>query len=323
VISQGLNRAGGQAAVGLNPRTERVYDPELPLGTVRADGAGIVKVDAEGVPVTKLDAQGAGVVQLAAMQASASARRVFSPRSLGLEVWLRADIGITTVGGAVSVWANEGTAGGIFDFSQSVTTRRPTFNASDANFGSQPTLTGDGGDWLETSGSPTNLDLADGDDFTVLVVLRRTVAVGLDGVVGTSATTDPRFSLEPRVGGNSRITMQAGNGQQLVSIPRIFVDTVTVMRAQVTGAVSPALDAVQGFVDGTASVVSNHDHKELDVGASGREWEVLGAFSGGLTGAFNGQVAEVWMTKRLLTPLELTEGAEYLNTRYGLSVPAI
>lgn len=64
----------------------------------------------------------------------------FAPTSVsGLALWLRADMGVTTVAGPkVSAWADQ--SGFARDFAQAVDARRPGYTASSASFNGQPCL---------------------------------------------------------------------------------------------------------------------------------------------------------------------------------------
>lgn len=70
---------------------------------------------------------------------------VFLPTTLsGCVMWLRSDLGITTVSGKVSVWADQSGSGN--DVTQGTAGARPTYNTVDATFNSRPSLTFDGVD---------------------------------------------------------------------------------------------------------------------------------------------------------------------------------
>lgn len=56
--------------------------------------------------------------------------------------WVRADLGITTVSGAVSLWADQGSGGK--NYAQASGTLRPTYNTTDATLSNLATMTFDG-----------------------------------------------------------------------------------------------------------------------------------------------------------------------------------
>ncbi len=69
---------------------------------------------------------------------------ITSPLQLpGCQLWLRSDLGITTVTGNVSAWANQGTRGATMDAAQSTGANRPIYTASGGQ-NNLPYLTFDG-----------------------------------------------------------------------------------------------------------------------------------------------------------------------------------
>lgn len=68
-----------------------------------------------------------------------------------IAVWLRADKGITTSGGAVSQWDFEnGTFRGVDKVSQGTGANQPTHIVSDAAYNNRSVISFDGTDWLDT-----------------------------------------------------------------------------------------------------------------------------------------------------------------------------
>lgn len=94
------------------------------------------------------------------------------PFSLGnIELYLRADTGVTLNGSTVSAWADQSGYGR--NFSQGTSTKQPTYSSSDANFSNKPSISFDGSnDVLNTSAnfSPNST----GTGISVAIVYRST-----------------------------------------------------------------------------------------------------------------------------------------------------
>lgn len=103
------------------------------------------------------------------MHAATAARKPFDPRDvLGCQVWLRSDMGITTVSGAVSNWTNQGTLGSNGDASQTSAGIRPPYSSGGLN--GQPKLA--------FTAHALNWNYAQSGAKTVFVVIKLTAAAG-------------------------------------------------------------------------------------------------------------------------------------------------
>lgn len=107
------------------------------------------------------------------------------PYMTGLVAFYRASLGVTESGGAVSAWNDQsGTGDSNKNATQGTGSAQPTYVSSDAEFNNRATISGDGGDFLETGTWAASLAQA----CTVFVVCKRdsgAVAYAVDGLAET------------------------------------------------------------------------------------------------------------------------------------------
>lgn len=110
-----------------------------------------------------LDGPTASIAQTFAPWSQVATAADWSPLSLGsdLKLWLRSDLGITTVSGKVSNWADQSGNG----LSVSSTSNRPTYSASDSTINNRPSVQITSATWLFGAGT-----VASGTNPTVVIV---------------------------------------------------------------------------------------------------------------------------------------------------------
>jgi len=95
----------------------------------------------------------------------------FLPTDLAnLEAWYKADAGIITVSGAVSVWANQAPSGSAKDVTQGTAENRPAYGSTQLN--GIDVLSFDGGHFLRNTTPSEWKFLTDASDYTVIIVGR-------------------------------------------------------------------------------------------------------------------------------------------------------
>lgn len=126
----------------------------------------------------------------------------------GLVAWLRADVGVTVFGGAVSTWDPVGTAA---DFTQAVAGNRPASSEADANWNNRASVSFDT-DWLD-SGNPASFwnFLHNGSGMTVIAVFRATNNLLQQILLSTSQTGVANAGIALSYTGGT-VTFEVKNG---------------------------------------------------------------------------------------------------------------
>lgn len=254
------------------------------------------------------------------------------PGDLSPEWWLRADLGVTTSGGAVTEWVNQGSeANGTME---AAAARGPTFNSSDTNFNSQDSVSfiSANNDVMGSAGTGWWELAASDDDITWIFVIRPT-ATGSDGHV---IRTDNRGSAGH---GGWDATIHAANAEtdpssqflwmrawdadgDSISNPNsavMRVDTVYVLCFTITGSVTT--DTLDVYVNNWKATSATANVDAIDDGAYSDTLRLGGTSSS--VGDLDADIAECIMLKRALTAQEDADLAAYFNTRYGLNVSGI
>lgn len=228
----------------------------------------------------------------------------FSPDQIaGLTLWLDPTKGITTVSGKVSGWADQSVSGN--NASQATAANRPVFNASDATFGGQPSLSFDGAatfmSFLHTSPmiapctviacfAPNQAASTQGD----IIVDSNSTEVVLNGGATTNLTES-----------------YAGGSGVLVSELPIPVNTATVGAYTFSGALGATSQLYQNAP--FAPIASG-----MAIGAA--VGGTLNIGSAGGSGLFyKGKLAEVLVYNSALSTVQLRQVFAYLKAKYGVA----
>jgi hypothetical protein len=241
----------------------------------------------------------------------------------GLKVWLRADsvdtndpVQVRKSGGAILIrkWLDQSGHGN--HAIQSNEANQPAWRIAGA--GGKPSLKFDGAnDQLALPRPPAT------NSFCLLVVFRSSQAheIQSEGTAGTGGTTGQHYLFGARHGGDDR----SGSG--------LSVGTNGVAVYEHGSGYMPAL-AVASTPLGTGSVVVavNYSERAISLDVQGLEarggiisprFQVAAPFEigSGAYGAFGGDLAEVLMYDRALSPDERRGIARYLASRHGAPTP--
>jgi hypothetical protein len=230
---------------------------------------------------------------------------VFSPLDQSPALWLRGDLGVSLVGGAVATWADQSGNGN--NYTQSTSANRPT----PGTLSGQPCV-----QFTFASGQQHLL----GPSFSALtaahafVVVRlaadpSSFAAGLGGFwnFGSGAGADfipyppPDNRIYDGFGSTARKTTTATR-------PNMASDTRVYEVVSAAGEWTNKMDAVQLFTTGTNTV----GWRAVSSG--------LGATVSDLSVRMNGSIAEMLIFPSKRSAAELAQIYAYFNARYGLSL---
>ncbi|MEM8485676.1 MAG: T9SS type A sorting domain-containing protein [Bacteroidota bacterium] len=222
--------------------------------------------------------------------------------STNLDLWLKADAGVTESVGAVSAWADQSTNSN--NATQASGTLQPMYVANGLNF--NPALLFDGtDDYLDTA---LDINAGTAPDATIFAVYRTTAAAagpvwgefdgsgdrlirnhsGTDGEVGYGPTFDTALGLFP------------------TDVPTI-------------GTVQFDEDAASGsyvFGNGTQLLQFTADQDPT----TSNTFEIGGLGDDGVGGVFNGEIYEVVVHSQVMTTQEMHEVESYLAIKYGITL---
>jgi hypothetical protein len=222
----------------------------------------------------------------------------WTPRRYGadLDLWLRADLGVTLASG-VAAWADQSGKGR--HFSQGSTPNRLSHSASDAAFNNRAVLVGTGAGWLV--GPAWTL----AQPFTILLV----------AAAGSFVNWRTFFDANgvPRGG-----LVRAEPANLLAT----YAGTVNVTSASIA---SPSI--IAAIFDGTSSAhyVSSTTAGGLSSpGTDGFNTPLIGAGPGGIYPLQSvSKLAELVVVKRALTLADVKRFQRYARGRYGLAVTGL
>lgn len=142
------------------------------------------------------------IIRAGGMQgAEAGSASVITPKSIfgnSLELWLRADMGIT-IGTGVSAWADRSAKNDANrNVTQATDANQPTLNASDADFGGKPSVQSTSTQWLRSAGV---WSASISQPFSVFFVGKIVVA---GGVLFDGSATDSTLIYDPGAFANWR-----------------------------------------------------------------------------------------------------------------------
>lgn len=230
----------------------------------------------------------------------------WTPRRIGpdLKLWLRADLGITLVSGAVSVWADQ--SGNGHNFTQTTAANRFTYEP--AGFNGKASCFGDSSSVAKVMTGPDNAfsSMTSGEVF---IAMQKSA----DPSVGTGAgglwqfSTDGQASHVPFTDSNIYdgwgSSLRKATGNPTPSLANRVVYSVR----SAPNAWSNYIDGVQHFTTGTNTVAFP---AQTAIGGTGA------------VTAIDGRIAEVIIFKRVLTSAERTRVHTYFTSRYGIAMVA-
>jgi hypothetical protein len=225
-------------------------------------------------------------------------------RLTSLRAWYRSDLGITLSGSDVTAWADQSGIGNHLT-DGGVSARRPAYSASDAAFGSRPSLTFDGvAEYLSDAAFSLGGDTA----LCSIAMLYQQVGYTSGDVVviyNTGGNNRPVF-LQPATA-NALAWLPAGGATQSV--------TTTAFNDSIARLVIGTWDG------GTGRLYTGSTQEDSDVNA-GADFADGGAFAVGATTAgsvpASFRVAELIVQRAAMTEAERTALHAYAISRYGV-----
>lgn len=217
----------------------------------------------------------------------------------GLQLWLRADRGVTLVSGAVSQWNDySGTGDSNKNVTQSTSTKRPTPNTADANFNNQATLTFDGTDDYLVSGTWSS---ALSQPATWFAAYR----------AGSVATG--RSAFDGIASGNRHFTGNTGTD----GFVNMYAGTTVL-----AGAVNKASTKVYtcSVFNGASSALYVNDFSSSVASGNAGSHSLTGVTIGAnflTTGPIAGEIAEIIAYSGALNAAQRAQVQDYLTRRYG------
>lgn len=222
-----------------------------------------------------------------------------------LELWLRADLGITLNGSDVSAWADQsgssdnGGAGNHHP-AQGTAANQPPYNSSDAGYGGQPTLSFTGTRWLFSpvwTTAPTTV----GTFFIVC---------NFDGTAtGAAALCFNNSSV-------GTLYQTVGNDLRYYQGTDLIIDTASTRAAKHIWGVDRNGASSNVYEDNVTAIKSGNPNN------LGLNRIMVGSFDPVGTAPLIGTVAEIISVNRLATTAERTATMKYLGARYGITVGA-
>lgn len=226
-----------------------------------------------------------------------SSSAIWTPKSIsGLQLWLRADLGIT-IGTGVSAWADQsGTGDANKNVTQAVAGLQPAYSTANAGLNNQPALSFTGSQLLQSGVWASALP----QPLTIMVVGRLTTAgkYVCDSINGAvqCGMFDSANTLQVYAG-VQRPTLLTSDGTKFVII---------------------------AYFNGNASnhypmAYTSDNYGGIGPGTNGLTGVTVGCYAGG--GAFSGSdIAEMAYWNRALTPMEAKSLLNYAGARYALTI---
>lgn len=221
----------------------------------------------------------------------------------GLQLWLRADLGVTIATG-VSAWADQsGTGDANKNVTQATGSKQPTLNASDASYNNKATL---------SFSSAASQCLVSGLWSSPLSQPWTVVVVGQDD--GTAASQVYVESGSDLAGSNRVLVYQNGTNYELNAGVALVADA---RDANPHGLI--------GVVNGASSRIYHSARTAVATGDAGARTPLGATFIGETfvgTAFLNGKIAEVIVWSGALTDAQLVPVWNYISSRYAITVGA-
>lgn len=234
----------------------------------------------------------------------------------GLSLWLRADAGATVGGGTVSAWADQSGHG--FNGAAPGATAEPTYVASDPLINNKPTLRFDGSN--DRFHNTTFDSLTNTTGYTAYY-LARPDALTPNQFIFMSVDDFSRSATYQIFGDTAYIygggDAQSGNAYHGYALPGGFTTAYTLMEVVYDGTQATDATRLQAYTNATLMTIS-----ALGVIPS----SILSSLSGYTVGArepsgdtvFDGDLAEVLVFDRTLTPAERLGVRSYIGDKYDI-----
>lgn len=222
--------------------------------------------------------------------------------SSNLDLWLKADAGVTESVGAVSAWADQSTNSN--NATQASGALQPMYVANGLNY--NPALLFDGtDDYLDTA---LDINAGTAPDATIFAVYR-TAGAAAGPVWGESDGSGDRL-----IRNHSGADGEVGYGPTFDTVTGLFPTDIPAI-----GTVQYDEDAASGsyvFGNGTQLLQFTADQDP----ASSNALEIGGLGDDGAGGVFNGYIYEVVVHSQVMTTQEMHEVESYLAIKYGITL---
>lgn len=251
----------------------------------------------------------------------------FDPSQIsGLALWLDAGAGVTTDGSnGVDEWQDQsGNGRNVTPF----TATKPTYNSSNANFNSEPTIDfGDGDDGL----SGLFKAIGRGNTNMTLITVARHVSINstipylyeeFDSVNLGTTTIDNTLQLSNQAGDPPEFRFQNGDGLLGSNSPLNQNAAIIIVHA---GTGYPGLAGLVLALNGDESKNNNSSWTGGSPTSPDTADSTMigGNHFGSATRNMEGSIAEVLVYDKDLTTAELNNLANYLGDKYGITVTQI
>jgi hypothetical protein len=233
----------------------------------------------------------------------------------GLELWLKADAGVTTSGGSVTAWQDQ-TGGTVYNLTQATATKRPSL-VSSWGYKNMPALSFDGVDdyVIDTANS---LDLTAG--LTIFIVAQNDVRKNYNGLFKLAQPATPENATSDLEIYWQAGSTDAGSGNAVYAVNR---STGTGAFGALQGANNPPPVGQPYIYDVFAGGSLSQERTNNVLAASSASAVLPGdatnrpAVGLGFNNfTIDGYIAEVLVYNRVLTSGERTEVYNYLSDRY-------
>jgi len=228
-----------------------------------------------------------------------------------LGLWLRADAGVTLVGGAVDVWADQ--SGNGRNFSAPASANRPAYSNT---LNGLPVLTFDGStDHL--TGNAASLGIARNVSGLTMIAVVKYATGGADQrlcLIGANLAANVRASISSvssqyRTSGR-RLDSDSAQGSNAGTVTGNFAIQAGIFRYSVATAGVGVNSVVSDFAFQTAGNTSDTDSVRTAIGVDLQ-----------LTSNFlNGDIAEIIVYQRAISVEERNSVERYLSVKWGIAI---
>lgn len=219
----------------------------------------------------------------------------------GLKLWLRADMGVTESGGAVSAWADQsGTGDTNKNVVQGTAANKPTYTASHASYGNKPAIVFDLDDQLLSA--------------AWAVALAQPLTLFLAGHTTTRTTNHYMFDNRTDPSQCALYDSTAGSGVTIYAGAAI---------AAAVASTDPKITCCV-FNGASSTILVNQKTAQAtgNAGANGLTGTSIGNYAAGGSFGNNGPVAEVIVYSGALSASDIDRVMDYLGARYGITIGA-
>lgn len=233
----------------------------------------------------------------------------FSPSTLtGLQIWLRADLGVTKDGSNnVSTWVDQST--NAYSFSGTVSTNKPVWVSSDIN--SKPAMSFSSGKYFKNAVQPIS---ATSHAFTIWLIVN-----------SASLASGPiPFCIGIDSGKNMSMYMNNVANYLNVTVGDATAGAYPPVRASTAFGTDNTWYALSLTYSGGSSTANyqfyNSNATATTVAANNNSVTASGTWIGAYTNGAepSGDIAEFILTNAVATSTERTNMQAYINARYGL-----